>query len=125
MDRRRFLTALLGYRLLVPSTYGQIVKPGPAGLPKFVDVTAQSRINFHCSASHTSQKYLIESMVGGVAMFDYNNDGRLDLFFVNGAALADSTPAPSMPDKSDPKSSIMAIRSELPTRPGGVKKCIL
>lgn len=28
-------------------------------------------------------------MVGGVAMLDYNRDGHLDLFFVNGAALAD------------------------------------
>lgn len=33
--------------------------------------------------SPTEQKYLIETMGGGVAVFDYDNDGRLDLFFVN------------------------------------------
>ena len=40
-------------------------------------------------------------MVGGVAMLDYNKDGRLDLFFVNGAALADPMTASQRPDKSD------------------------
>jgi hypothetical protein len=42
-------------------------------------------------------------MSGGVAMLDYENNGRLDLFFVNGAALRDPMPAGSHPDKSDPK----------------------
>jgi len=36
-------------------------------------------------------------------MLDYDNNGRLDLFFVNGAALRDPMPAGSHPDKSDPK----------------------
>ncbi|HWD99881.1 MAG TPA: CRTAC1 family protein, partial [Bryobacteraceae bacterium] len=37
----------------------------------------------------------------GVAIFDYNNDGLLDLFFVNGAALKDPMPPGAKPDKSD------------------------
>ena len=41
-------------------------------------------------------------MGGGVAMLDYNNDGLLDLFFVNGAALQDPMPKGAKPDKSDP-----------------------
>ena len=36
-------------------------------------------------------------------MFDYNNDGLLDLFFVNGAKLQDPMPAGATPDKSDPR----------------------
>lgn len=40
-------------------------------------------------------------MGAGVAMFDYNNDGLLDLFFVNGAALKDPMPPEAKPDKSD------------------------
>jgi len=74
--------------------------PG-AALPSFVDAAARAGITFRHRASHTAAKYLIESMSGGVAMLDYDNDGRLDLFFVNGAALRDPMPAQG-PDKSDP-----------------------
>src|SRR5215218_2180686 len=35
----------------------------------------------------TPQKHLIEMMPGGVAIFDYNNDGRPDIFFTNGASI--------------------------------------
>src|SRR6478672_4509531 len=42
-------------------------------------------------------------MGAGVAMLDYNNDGRLDLFFVNGAALHESMPSGYKPDKTDPR----------------------
>jgi hypothetical protein len=77
-------------------------KSGPT-LPVFADATARTRIAFRHQASRTSQKYLLESMSGGVAMLDFDNNGRLDLFFVNGAALRDPMPPGSHPDKSDPK----------------------
>jgi enediyne biosynthesis protein E4 len=72
-------------------------------LPVFADVTAQTGIRFKHEASRTSEKYLPEAMGAGVAMFDYNNDGRLDLFFVNGALLQNPMPAGAMPDKRDPR----------------------
>jgi len=71
--------------------------------PSFVDVTARTGIQFIHQASLTTRKYLIESMSGGVAMFDYDGDGLLDIFFVNGAALADPMAPGQQPDKSDPK----------------------
>jgi hypothetical protein len=74
-----------------------------AGLPVFTDMTGRTGITFRHQASCTSQKYLPESMSGGVAMVDYNNDGRLDLYFVNGAALRDPMPDGARPDKSDPR----------------------
>jgi hypothetical protein len=58
---------------------------------------------FVYQASHTSQKYLPESMAAGVAMLDYDNDGFLDLFFVNGASLRDPMAPGQQPDKSDPR----------------------
>jgi len=69
----------------------------------FEDATATSGIHFKHEASCTSQKYLPESMGAGVAMFDYDNDGWLDLFFVNGARLEDPMPRGASPDKSDPR----------------------
>ena len=47
-------------------------------------------------------KYLLEAMGSGVAMFDYDNDGRMDLFFANAAELKDPMPATELPNKSDP-----------------------
>ncbi|HYP28375.1 MAG TPA: CRTAC1 family protein [Blastocatellia bacterium] len=42
-------------------------------------------------------------MGAGVAMLDYDNDGRLDLFFTNGAQIEDPMPKGAMPDKHDPR----------------------
>src|SRR5690349_10353841 len=79
------------------------LSPNPAGNSQFEDITAHAKLTFINEASHTSRKYLPETMGGGVAMLDYNNDGFLDLFFVNGAALLDPMPVGKLPDKSDPK----------------------
>jgi hypothetical protein len=66
----------------------------------FVDIAQKSGINFRYQASHTSKKYLIETMGAGVALFDYDNDGKLDIFLVNGAPLDDPTPLGTIPKKS-------------------------
>src|SRR5262249_5276918 len=44
-------------------------------------------LEFTLRNSPTEQKYLIETMAGGVALLDYNNDGLLDIFLVNGGKL--------------------------------------
>lgn len=69
----------------------------------FTDITTQSGIKFKHAASQTSLKYLLETMGGGVGIFDYDNDGRMDLFFSNGALLSDPMPKGAMPDKHDPR----------------------
>ncbi len=76
----------------------------PAGIPgHFADVTSKLGIHFRNVSPHTSKKYLIETMGSGVALFDYDNDGRLDIFFVNGAQLSDPTPKGAIPQKSGPQ----------------------
>ena len=79
--------------------------PGPqAPSPvTFTDITAPSKINFKHAGSPASLKYLLETMGGGVAMFDYDNDGQMDLFFTNGALLKDPMTKNEQPDKHDPK----------------------
>jgi enediyne biosynthesis protein E4 len=68
----------------------------------FVDITAACGVHFQHVASHTSKKYLPETMGSGVALFDYDNDGRLDIFLVNGAPLSDPTPKGTIPQKTGP-----------------------
>ena len=75
-----------------------------AAAGKFVDITRESGVKFLGMASHTTKKYLPETMGSGVALFDYDNDGRLDIFFVNGAPLADPTAVGTIPRKSGPTS---------------------
>jgi hypothetical protein len=69
----------------------------------FTDMTATTKIDFKHSGSPTSLKYLLETMGGGVAIFDYDNDGRMDLFFTNGALLKDPMPKGLTPEKTEPK----------------------
>jgi enediyne biosynthesis protein E4 len=66
----------------------------------FVEVTEQDGVHFRHQAPHTAKKYLIETMGSGVALFDYDNDGRLDIFFVNGASHGDPTPKGTIPKKT-------------------------
>ena len=81
-----------------PAPAQQGIVPG-----SFVDVTEKDGVHFLGRASHTSKKYLIETMGSGVALFDYDNDGRLDIFFVNGAPLSNPTAKGSIPQKTGPE----------------------
>ncbi|MDQ6704973.1 MAG: VCBS repeat-containing protein, partial [Acidobacteriota bacterium] len=54
-----------------------------AGTPGFREI----ELPFVLENSASPEKYLPETMAGGVAAFDYNNDGRPDIFFANGAEL--------------------------------------
>jgi hypothetical protein len=80
------LTAILAASLAAPS-----LKP-PAKTPQgflFTDVTAKSGINFHLTCGGTEKRFIMESMCGGIAVLDYDNDGWMDIFLVNGSTLED------------------------------------
>jgi hypothetical protein len=64
-------------------------------LPRGLDFTLQN--------SPTPQKYLIETMPGGVALLDYNNDGLLDIFLVNGGRLTTPWQFPDKYPRANPR----------------------
>jgi hypothetical protein len=63
---------------------------------RFENTVESTGITFALDNDVTPNKHQVETMIAGVALFDYNNDGLLDIYFANGAKL------PSM-DKTDPR----------------------
>src|SRR5271163_5248938 len=62
-------------------------KPGPLGV-SFLDVGRESGLNVRTIfGGEHKNKYLLETTGCGVAFYDYDNDGWLDIFLVNGTRL--------------------------------------
>ncbi len=76
------------------------VAAGPPALPpcaiRLTDVTRQSGIDFVHTDGSSGQRYIVETVCAGLATFDYNGDGKIDIFFLNGAPLP-GTKAPVPP----------------------------
>jgi hypothetical protein len=69
---------------------------GPATAQiRFEDVAERAGVRLVVRNSETPERYQIEPMIAGVALLDYDNDGRLDVYFCNGATI------PGL-EKSDP-----------------------
>jgi hypothetical protein len=54
---------------------------------RFENHQKQSRVDFILNNSTTDDKPVIDAVLGGVALLDYDNDGYLDIFFTNGARI--------------------------------------
>jgi enediyne biosynthesis protein E4 len=68
-----------------------------------LEVKLPRGIDFILQNSPTPQKYLIETMPGGVALLDYNNDGLLDIFLVNGGRIDSPMQTPENFDRHNPR----------------------
>ena len=55
--------------------------------PHFTDAAPRSGISYVTNNNYTGRKYFQQSMCGGIATLDYDNDGRIDIYFTNGAKL--------------------------------------
>ncbi len=59
----------------------------PPKPPQFIDVASKSSFSYTSNNNLTRRKFFPQPMCGGVAIFDYDNDGLMDIFFTNGAKL--------------------------------------
>jgi hypothetical protein len=87
MNRRHFLgkaTAAGLFSVRTHALWGSNQEPGPI---RFEEVAAKSGLHFVTENSPTPNKNQIETMPGGVALFDYDQDGFLDVYLVGGAAI--------------------------------------
>ena len=101
-NRRDFLR--FGTLAAGAPVFGNFIQAGtpPAAAPMF-DVKALRGVDFILQNSPTKKKFLIETMPGGLALFDYNNDGLLDIFFVNGGRITEDLHVPENFARSDPR----------------------
>src|SRR5256886_4303433 len=71
----------------------------PAGIASFADVTRAAGLDFHPTCGSLDKRFIMESMCGGIAVFDYDNDGWMDIFLVNGSTLEDLRAGKCHPSK--------------------------
>jgi len=69
-----------------PPAQGKSIKCAGRPVPQFEDVTAKAGITFK-HTSDPAKKYIVESMSGGVILFDYDRDGWLDIYFTNAPSV--------------------------------------
>ena len=87
LGRRARLFSMVGFlfaiRILLPSGFAQ----SPPSPIRFEEIAAKAGVRFATENSPTPNKNQIETMVAGVALLDYDGDGYLDIYLVNGAAI--------------------------------------
>lgn len=69
--------------------------------PYFLDVTKEMNLDFHHINGFSDERRLVETMGSGGALFDYDNDGDLDLYLVQGNSLS-----PSLDKETKPKNRL-------------------
>ncbi len=93
MARFPLLLAMLAFAPAL--MLGQAAAPPPAFDPIQFELVKDHGISFVTNSSRTPHRHQPETMVSGVALFDYDNDGLLDVFLTNGAKMTEL-------DKTDP-----------------------
>ena len=78
---------------------GDVGAPAAPVAPRFEDIAATAGIAYQYDHGPRDDLYLADTMGGGVGLFDYDGDGRLDIYFVNGCALPYNRDDPPTPNR--------------------------
>lgn len=94
MKRRPF--ACLATALMTGLAGGlQAADAPPPSTIQLTDVTKLTGIDFVHTDGSSGQRYIVETVCAGLATFDYNGDGLIDILFLNGAPLRGTKPDPN------------------------------
>ena len=81
------------------SMAGDVETSTPSNPPRFEDIAASSGIAYQYDDGSRDDLSLADTMGGGVGLFDYDGDGRLDIYFVNGCAIPYDRDDPPRPNR--------------------------
>lgn len=93
---RRVVAALAWSASLASSAFAQL---------QLTDVTAETGIEFVHTAGGSGEQYIVEYVASGLALFDFDGDGDLDIYFLNGAPL-NGAPLKETDDAGRPRNAL-------------------
>ena len=70
------------------------------------NVTRETGITFVHTDGSSGQRYIVETVASGLAVFDYDNDGDVDIYFLNGAKLGRDAAPPASAAASLPRNAL-------------------
>ncbi|MFO0942892.1 MAG: CRTAC1 family protein [Pirellulales bacterium] len=85
--------------VVIALTHRFMLADEPVSTIRFMDVTESSKIQFQYENGSSDQYFIVETVGAGVCLFDSDNDGLLDVYLVNGAALPGRTITPAPTDR--------------------------